>query len=814
MKRPLLNVALLYACGLLLANYLAGPPFVMLAASLLVGVAATFSVRGRVWLLPLLLVLTGMTNLRQHTAILSPQDLRLVATNEAEIVTVRGSLRETPWLRVYEHGDEPVWRTIAQIEIHELRSQHGAWRPATGQVMCGTRGALGPEFFGGREVEVEGVLKLPQPPVVPGQFDYRTYLQRHGIYHQLQIDSTNDWRLAAGVDALERPPWSDRFCNWAKANLARGLPVEDEPLRLLWAMTLGWKTALTGEVSEPFMRSGTMHVFAISGLHVALIAGLFVSVLRVVKVPRSWCGAVVIPLIWAYTAATGWQASAIRSTIMMTVIIGGWSLKRPNDLLNSLAAAAFIILLWDPQQLFQASFQLSFFVVLSLALFAPWLGEQSEDLLTPDKFLPDELRSWWQRWLWRGWRWLRLSCVTSLAAWLGSIPLVAYYFNLFTPVSLLANLIIVPLSGLALAANVASLALGPIWPALAEVFNHSAWLWMKLMIDGSVLAARAPGGCFHVGTPTVLMFVTYYGVLITCLAGWLKRPVWRWGIGSALALLTMASIVQWQMHRREMRLTIVPLSGGSALHFHTAPRDLLIDCGNQSAAEFIIKPYLRAEGIDRLDTLLLTHGDAHHVGGAGFIGRQFPPATVARSPVAFRSAAYRDIIQEFSGRTNLLYIVKRGDLIEGWAVLHPEGTDRFAQADDNAIVLRGDLRGTRVLLLSDLGKPGQNALLEREPDLRAEIVVSGIPTQTQPLADSLLDTIQPRLIVISDSIYPATARASRNLRERLKARNIPVLFTSETGAVTILFGENKWEIQSASGRSIEPSIPRRNEADN
>ena len=809
MKRPLLNVALFYVGGLLLANSLAWPPFVMLGAALLVALAAALSARGRTWLLPLLLVLTGMTNLRLHTAIISPQDLRLVATNEAEIVTVRGSLHETPWHRVYEHDDEPVWRTIAQIEIHELRSRHGAWRPATGQVMCGTRGALGPEFFGGREVEVEGVLKLPQPPVVSGQFDYRTYLQRHGIYHQLQIDSTNDWRLAPGANPSARPPWSDRFSNWAKASLARGLPVEDEPLRLLWAMTLGWKTALTGEVSEPFMRSGTMHVFAISGLHVALIAGLFVAVLRVVKVPRGWCGAVVIPLIWAYTAATGWQASAVRSTIMMTIIIGGWSLKRPNDLLNSLAAAGFIILLWDPQQLFQASFQLSFFVVLSLALFAPWLGEQSEDLLTPDRFLPDELRAGWQLWLWRGWRWLRLSCVTSLAAWLGSIPLVAYYFNLFTPVSLLANLIIVPLSGLALAANVASLALGPVWPALAELFNHSAWFWMKLMIDGSGLAARAPGGCFHVGTPSVLMFVTYYGALIVCLAGWLKRPVLRWWIGSALAALTLASIIQWQIHHRETRLTIVPLSGGSALHFHSASRDLLIDCGNPSAAEFIIKPYLRAEGIDHLDTLMLTHGDVHHVGGAGFISQQFPPAKAVRSPVAFRSAVYREIIQEFSRRTNLLHTVKRGDAMDGWSVLHPAATDRFPQADDNAIVLRADLRRTRVLLLSELGKPGQNTLLERERDLRADIVVSGIPTQTEPLADALLDAIQPRLIVISDSVYPATARASRKLRERLAERNIPVIFTSETGAATIIFGENSWEVRSASGKKIEPLPEKR-----
>src|SRR5258705_6394528 len=120
--------------------------------------------------------------------------------------------------------------------------------------------------------------------------------------------------------------WSDRFQFWAKQTLARGLPTEDEDLRLLWAMTLGWQTALTAEVSEPFMRSGTMHIFAISGLHIALIAGVFLALFRALNIPRAICGATVIPIIWFYTMATGWQASAIRSTVMMTVIILGWSL--------------------------------------------------------------------------------------------------------------------------------------------------------------------------------------------------------------------------------------------------------------------------------------------------------------------------------------------------------------------------------------------------------------------------------------------------------------------------------------------------------
>ena len=91
------------------------------------------------------------------------------------------------------------------------------------------------------------------------------------------------------------PPLTDRFLNWSQHTLALGLPGEDEPLRLLWAMTLGWRTALTADISEPFLRAGTMHLFAIDGLRIALISGMLVALLRVLQVSRAWCGVVAIP---------------------------------------------------------------------------------------------------------------------------------------------------------------------------------------------------------------------------------------------------------------------------------------------------------------------------------------------------------------------------------------------------------------------------------------------------------------------------------------------------------------------------------------
>src|SRR5205823_7717440 len=176
---------------------------------------------------------------------------------------------------------------------------------------------------------------------------------------QLQVASTNGWQFAA-KDVGDTPPFTERFIAWGKTALAQGLPVEDESLRLEWALTFGWKTALTEEVSEPFIRAATYHIFAVDGLRIAIISGIFLSLFRAMRLSRALSGLLVIPLLWLYAYMTGFPASAIRATVMATVLIGGWALRRPSEVVNSLFTAAMIILLWEPSQLFQAGFQLSF----------------------------------------------------------------------------------------------------------------------------------------------------------------------------------------------------------------------------------------------------------------------------------------------------------------------------------------------------------------------------------------------------------------------------------------------------------------------
>ena len=803
LKHPLLPVFAGYAGGVVFAAFVPIPLVPGFVAAFALALAALVWDRQRPWLLVILLFLAGALNLTARTIALAPHDLRRVLDGEPHLVTLRGRLIATPELRVSTVGDQESLRSRAVLEVTAL-GRDGRWEPAAGRVAVSTPGVLGGEFFGGRAVEVFGVIRPPGPPRAPGLFDARPYFARQGIHFQLEARDTNDWRLAVGVVQPARPPLADRFIAWAQRKLARGLPEEDEALRLRWAMTLGWRTALTDEVSAPFMYTGTMHIFAISGLHIALMAGTLVAVLRVLQVPRAATGLIALPLLWFYTAATGWQASAVRSTIMMSVVIGGWALQRPGDLLNSLAGAALVILLWEPRQLFQASFQLSFSVVLSMALLAPPLIRVRDRWLRSDPLLPAELLPRWRRWLDPPVRFLTSSFVISFAAWMGSLPLIAWYFHLLTPISLLANMAIVPLSSLCLMCDLGALAGGDWLPGLTGLFNHAGWFWMVSMVRISEWAAALPGAYWWVPAWGAMWTAAWYAALLAVGSGWLTLPGRRlWAAGVPLGLAVIAGALSLA-DRGTTTLTALPLNGGNAIWVDAPGRgeDLLVDCGSTFAVERVVLPFLHAQGVNRLPHFALSHGDTRHTGGAGLVASNVVPAHVWTSPAGFRSPSYREFVKGLERAPSQWHCVQRGDALAGWQLLHPGANDAFSQADDNALALRREIGGCRVLLLSDLGRDGQSALLERQADLRADLVVAGLPTQGEPLADALLDAIQPRLIVVADDQRPASARAGARLRERLLRRGVPVVFQSDEGAVVLTFRGGTWCAETMTGRVI------------
>jgi len=217
-------------------------------------------------------------------------------------------------------------------------------------------------------------------------------------------------------------------------------------------------------------------------------------------------------------------------------------------------------------------------------------------------------------------------------------------------------------------------------------------------------------------------------------------------------------------------------------------------------------------------------------GGAKSLDQLFGVNELWTSPLHFRSSAYNEIVTTFeinrwgerprepfsqnvsaredarptevSNALSRHKILNCSDEIGNWKTLWPTTTNNFPRADDNALVLLGNFHGTKILLLSNLGRAGQSALLSTTNNLRADILVAGLSNEGEPLSDALLDAIQPKVIVIADSEFPAMRRANSRLQERLEQRKIPVIYTRDSGAVTILADKNIWQLETMGGQKF------------
>jgi beta-lactamase superfamily II metal-dependent hydrolase len=169
----------------------------------------------------------------------------------------------------------------------------------------------------------------------------------------------------------------------------------------------------------------------------------------------------------------------------------------------------------------------------------------------------------------------------------------------------------------------------------------------------------------------------------------------------------------------------------------------------------------------------------------------FSVGRVFINPARDRSPAYRDAIDAIK-QTARWQPLQAGDDAKGWSVLHPEPSIQFPDADDNALVFWREINGHSILLLSALGRSGQDSLVEGHPDLRADIVVSGLPATDEPLSAPLLRLLQPKLIIIVDSELPATRRAPAKLRRRLAGLGVPVIYCRDAGALKLSLWRGGW----------------------
>ena len=317
-----------------------------------------------------------------------------------------------------------------------------------------------------------------------------------------------------------------------------------------------------------------------------------------------------------------------------------------------------------------------------------------------------------------------------------------------------------------------------------------------------------PGSYLYVRAPSWIWIGVYYCVLVILLSGWANTTRRKILGATGAVLITGIYFVSAHQWRPATTLTVLPLDGGHAVFVDAGSQksDCLIDCGSPDTFNFTLKPFLQAQGINSISRLILTEGDSKNCSGAETLNNYFGIHELWTSDTHFRSPVYDNIIAAFEQPPSRHNTVHCGDAIGPWHVLWPpdksddqDTTKAKGQADDNALVLLGNFYGRKVLLLSDLGPAGQDQLLSSGNDLQADVVVTGLPNKDEPLSDALTDAIQPRLIVIADSQFPPNRHAGTKLRERLDQRSVPVIYTSDSGAVKIVLNEAGWTWKAALG---------------
>lgn len=790
MKQPLLYPAIAITAGVLVGNWLEPPVHLLLAFSISVGLWAVLHKEYQRFLILFFIFLLGWTNYAIHTAINSQYDLRVLIGDKPALAHIRGTVI-SPVNQITKEDDQySIANFNVKVESLSL-IRNSSFMQASGNIRVRLYEAPPTELYQGQKLELFGILKIPPQAQISKMFDYQAILKRQEIYYIMDVVSSNDIKIITPKKITL--PLTERFRRWAKGTLSYGLPVNDESIELRQAMLLGFKTGLTEDVKDHFMRSGTMHLFAVSGIHVGLLSGAILVLLRTFLVPRQISAILLLISVWFFTSLTGWQASAVRATIMISVIMCGWIINRPSNLLNSLFCAAIIILLWDPQQLFRAGFQLSFMVVLSLAVFMPGFEKILNNLIHHDPFILPELIPEWKRFLYASSKIILVGFFTSFTSLIGSTPLVAYHFNLVTIVSLLANIIIVPLGSLVLICNVASIFAFWCKPAL-ELFNFAGSFWTDCMLYLCKWFSSIPNGWWYVKQPRSLEIFTFY-LIAAILASLLfeNKKLFKpllFGITLCAGLIFYDKLIS-----RTAELTVISFERSHIVYIENTPNNVaLIDCGSSENVERTLKPFLRTRGVNTLDHLFLTHGDAKHTGGVTNLINYYNVKKIYIPVNNFRSKQFKDATELLKEKPGWLVYVKRGNIIGNFNILHPDINDKFSAADNGALVLKCSINRKTVLLLSDLGRLGRQSLFSRELNLKSDILIT--PANTEMILETdFLSTINPKLIIFVETTHQTNNLAFTRAVSELKKKQIQVEYVPDNRGLTLLINQKNWQIK-------------------
>jgi competence protein ComEC len=509
---------------------------------------------------------------------LGPDDVARLAADEPRPVEVRGVLDEEPFHAPPPRHDplrsrDRVDRSSAVLRLTHLR-QRDNWVEVGGRVRLLAEGPLA-GLHVGDEVEVVGQLYLPGTPGNPGEFDYANSLRDQGIGAVLAVRKTAGGvtRLSRGWPASPRG-WLMVVRGWGQNILGELLPARTRGVAM--ALLLGEGAPMTQDDWDKYLRTGVIHVLAISGQHLVVLAAFFWLLLPRLGV-RQWHAAVAVALfLLAYALLTGGRPPALRSAVVVCAACGGLVLRRRTLPANLFALAWLVVALLNPADLFTAGCQLSFLSVAVLSWGTKWYfqrGEEHDPTEPLDRVLERSLPAW-QRGLRRAGRELLQAYAVCAVVWLAVTPLAAARFHVLSPAGIALGPPLVLLTAVALLAGFLLLVAAAVWLPLAGLFAPVVNACLVACEAGVNFCDRLPASHFYVGdVPEWWLWIFYAGLLAALTQEPLRRR-WTRLVAAGLGWLCIGLVAgAARLPDGELRCTFLAVGHGGC----TQPDTLLVN---------------------------------------------------------------------------------------------------------------------------------------------------------------------------------------------------------------------------------------------
>jgi competence protein ComEC len=715
----------------------------------------------------------------------------LQSYNDRGTVEIRGLVSRDPDLR-----DK---NTRLHLSAREIRLDD-EWREVSGTALLFVPRYA--DYSYGDVLQVEG--KLETPPQF-GDFDYEEYLARKGIYSTIFYPEIEVLDTGKGFVLLE---WIYSLRNSLSDTFVKILP--EPQASLAQGIVLGIRGNIPLSVKEDFTRTGTAHLLAISGLHLSIVAGILLSLGIWIFGRKGYVYIwLALAAIWLYALLTGMHAPVIRAAIMVSLFLAAELLGRQRSAVTSLAFAAAVMVGINPQILWDASFQMSFAAMAGLIFIYPLvqsllrnavkavLGEEGI-MVSIANLITDSLS---------------VSLGAVIAVW----PLVAYYFDVISPVAPLATFFALPaLSGIIVAGALAGF-LGLVLIPVAQVIGWLVWLFTSYMLLVVDVFAAIP--FIEGGTVNANLILVYYSVL--ALVIWLfkhrsklvevmpkadsfiSRLPRKWVVPSLLVVAVLVSVTAATLPDNKLHTSFLDVGQGDAILIQKGSQQVLVDGGPSPQAIALALSEEMPFWDRTIDLVVLTHPHADHITGLVEVLNRYEVMQVLYPDLEYESLVYDewlDLIEEKNIEYTLAEAGQRIDFGTGviLEVLNPQTpflTGAESDIDNNGVVLRLEMGQVSFLLTADILREAELELITRRADLTSTVLKAAHHGSDTSTSEELLAVVSPRLAVISVGEDNPFDHPSDEVTDRLKYRlgEENIYRTDENGTVEFITdGERLW----------------------